>query len=267
VWVPCLKRVVSTRDVTFNETKFYSLSYDNLIQDQVPVPTTQIDELLEPQDHIDQVPRILEPPPSAPTVDPPSVVRSPPDLPAPSDSTDKLVPYDESRSQTQLQTPAPSPEPESDSASTQGVPTPPTPGDQTSDSVRSVRFVDEESSGGAEPPNSSPDQADDDATPSAQLIQEAEAQESKDRTTKYREIGLDLNPSNILEGKRVRRRREAYLAALFAGEDGFNAAFSSTRIALRTKPHQTQLPQAPKRWKDLLRHPISEQFKAAAHTE
>jgi IS30 family transposase len=87
-----------------------------------------------------------------------------------------------------------------------------------------------------------------------------------------RQIGLDLDEANIVEGPRTRkpssRRREAYLTQLEKPEimTGYLTAFA---VALnQPKPlSQESLPPPPKNWREMLNHPHRDGFMKAAQVE
>ena len=368
VWIPSQKKVVISRDVTFDESKFYNPSYDSLVQGEVPIPRALIPQIIVTTHPDDQVyPQVPERPISAPARQQNATQQAtdrsydPQDLPVTTadrpygPQANTLAPAGPQGSQTQLQTPAPSPEPEC--SSDQGVSTtstlqeivsiptmtdqerivrtepgrvmdqsvaPVRPVDSSQSAIqraaesiqdvpsvapvrpaesaerivrnrpeRSVRFV--ETSGGHTAPPSSPSLMDvqqrdappsspslTDAqqreeareeggersslspTPSQQLLEESEVRTNQDE---YREIGVELDVKHILEGKRVRRRKQAYMVALATNKSGFHTAFIAAQVFNRTRLHQSRLPTPPKFWKDLDKHPMRDQFKAAAQAE
>ena len=94
-----------------------------------------------------------------------------------------------------------------------------------------------------------------------------------------RDINSDIRESNIISGPRQRRmRQDAHYAALEQPDEkpGFHAAFAAGHIYNRQqkveqspipKTLQHQLPPPPKSWKEMLRHPHSQSFQAAAEKE
>ena len=87
-----------------------------------------------------------------------------------------------------------------------------------------------------------------------------------------RDINLDISEVNIVSGPR-QRRRNAYYAALEQPQKapGFHAAFAAGVTHRESPPipkaMEHQLPPPPKSWKEMLRHPHSQGFRAAAEKE
>ena len=68
------------------------------------------------------------------------------------------------------------------------------------------------------------------------------------------EIRGDISTENIVEGTRVRRRREAYLAELGQPDDyiGYRLAFTAAiQLGRQQKFHRNNLPPPPENWKKL----------------
>ena len=90
-----------------------------------------------------------------------------------------------------------------------------------------------------------------------------------------RDINLDLDESNIIEGRTrtsaANARREAYIADLQNPETypGFQAAFTAgiEYKKQESQLHRDNLPPPPKSWKKLQKHPYKEGFLAAAKKE
>ena len=87
-----------------------------------------------------------------------------------------------------------------------------------------------------------------------------------------RDINLDISEVNIVSGPR-QRRRNAYYAALEQPQEapGFHAAFAAG-VTHRESPSipkamKHQLPPLSKSWKEMLHHPHSQGFRAAAEKE
>jgi hypothetical protein len=78
------------------------------------------------------------------------------------------------------------------------------------------------------------------------------------------EISNDSSEDNIIV-ECMRHRRQAYMTALQEPEklDTYPSAFA---IGLR-RVHREQLPPPPRSWKELLKHPQHEGFRAAAEKE
>ena len=81
-----------------------------------------------------------------------------------------------------------------------------------------------------------------------------------------------LNESNIQKGKRARApRKQAYLAQLASvvcsQNTLLNIAFSTALAFNKQRIYRTELPEKPERWKDMLQHPYSTEFIAAANKE
>jgi hypothetical protein len=93
-----------------------------------------------------------------------------------------------------------------------------------------------------------------------------------------RDIDLDVRQENILMRPRKRKAREdpdflTYLAMeLQEGNEQLEmlAAFSTALINARPpqpRPHRADLPSKPETWKQMVRHPLAAEFKAAATKE
>jgi hypothetical protein len=78
------------------------------------------------------------------------------------------------------------------------------------------------------------------------------------------EISSDFSEDNII-AERTRHRRQAYMTALQEPEK-LDAYLSAFTIGLR-RVHREQLPPPPRSWKELLKHPQREGFRAAAEKE
>ena len=183
VWIPKHSKVISTRDVTFDETKFYNASYDNPdipVQEQavIEVPRVQSQSVEEDEDTI--------------VVDTSHIV--------PSQDADSYE--EESDGRNQLPTPEP--------------------------------------------------------TPSVDLQPEEE---------RFREIGLDLDEQNIIQGKRKRVRKQAHATAMITSYGGYQAAFITAQAFKPNRVYCTNLPAPLKFWKDLETYSHKKGFKAAAYRE
>jgi len=81
-----------------------------------------------------------------------------------------------------------------------------------------------------------------------------------------------IDKSNVIESSRVRKpRKEAYLTDVLQIEhaSGFHSAFQtgSQHHRENQRVHRTTLPALPRAWKDLDTHPYGPEFKAAARKE
>jgi hypothetical protein len=89
-------------------------------------------------------------------------------------------------------------------------------------------------------------------------------------TRKTRDTTQGVDESNILEGSRTRKpRRQAYLTALERPEEltAFHTSFLAGTTGMRKRVHRTELPDAPRTWKDLETHAHADGFKYAAQKE
>ncbi|KAF7515042.1 hypothetical protein N7455_001748 [Penicillium solitum] len=93
-----------------------------------------------------------------------------------------------------------------------------------------------------------------------------------------RDIDLDVRQENILMRPRKRKAREdpdflTYLAMELQEENDqleMLAAFSTALINTKPpqpRPHRADLPSKPETWKQMVRHPLEAEFKAAATKE
>ena len=90
-----------------------------------------------------------------------------------------------------------------------------------------------------------------------------------------RDINLNISESNIVSESRQRKpRSQAYTAILEQPQElsGYHAAFTAGMTVTQKpisvpKSMQHQLPPPPKNWKEMLRHPHSQGFRAAAEKE
>lgn len=91
--------------------------------------------------------------------------------------------------------------------------------------------------------------------------QPEEDKESPDRVSnnapRREEISSQLDQGNIITGKRTRRWPGAYVTSFM----------SSIGDPPKQRLHRDQLPQPPKRWKDLQKHPFYQEFRQAAEQE
>jgi hypothetical protein len=210
IWVPGFNRVFSTRDVDFDETKFYDPSYDRQISENVrsivskgielDSGETAEPEVQEPQiENTESIPEgeseIVRT--SDPEQELPQEVFEPAEPDQPSYEAEENLVSDNLDTE-QLLTPEPSPAPE--------------------------------------------------ATPT-------------------KEIGLDLDERNIIEGKRTRFRKQVYYAQLRTNSGGYSAAVFNAHQFSRTRVHRSQLPALPETWKDLEQHPLGSEFRTAGQKE
>jgi hypothetical protein len=93
-------------------------------------------------------------------------------------------------------------------------------------------------------------------------------------TRKARDTTQGVDESNILEGSRTRKpRRQAYITALERPEEltafhtSFLAGTTEMRTEMRKRVHRTELPDAPRVWKDLTTHAHANGFRCAAQKE
>jgi hypothetical protein len=91
---------------------------------------------------------------------------------------------------------------------------------------------------------------------------EAEAPDRRSNNAPRRkEISSQLSESNLLTGKRQRRRKT--LSTYFVA---FAAALQPP-VPHKSRLHRDQLPPPSRRWKDSKKHPFRQEFKAAAAEE
>ena len=87
-----------------------------------------------------------------------------------------------------------------------------------------------------------------------------------------RVVGVEFSETNILpEGsKRARKpRKEAFAASLAPADPNgtFHTAFAAALVDKSTRPHRDDLPPPPKSWKHAMRHPLAKNWLAAANIE
>jgi hypothetical protein len=83
-----------------------------------------------------------------------------------------------------------------------------------------------------------------------------------------REISNEMRDENILPTRTRNHRFQAHAIALQETDNlsGYYAAFS-TALSAKPRIHQRELPAEPRNWKEMLRHPHTVQFCAAAEKE
>jgi hypothetical protein len=84
------------------------------------------------------------------------------------------------------------------------------------------------------------------------------------------EIRGDVSTDNIIEGTRVRRRREAYITELGQPDEyiGYRSAFTAAiQLGKQQRFHRNDLPPPPENWKKLLTHAHCDGFLEAARKE
>jgi len=227
VWIPSKRKIIKTRDVTFNEKPFYNPTEPDLAG------------LLrkEPEELVDVVEFPSEPTLLSEQLDLDSDLGSDIDKEIPQTdlktssqtSSKSVIPTPESDSSPMLPTPDPTPEPDQRSPEA----------DQPTAGSQLVTELHESASA----------QTDDFAT-QIQL--------------RRRIIG-DVSELNIVKGPRTRNRRAAYVADLERPNElpAYLAAFSAGPVHghdQRDRLHRDQLPPPPRTWKEILVHPYKEGF-------
>lgn len=99
-----------------------------------------------------------------------------------------------------------------------------------------------------------------------------ESSSAENSAPRAAEIAASLNESHILPAGSRRNRRAAAHAALLADVEnlsGFYAGFATglEKVRAPTAIHRDNLPEEPKTWKQMLKHPYSEGFQLAAVKE
>ena len=234
IWVPSKKQVVRTRDVTFDETLFY----DPAIPDLAKRLRAEVEQVIE----------VIDMASSQPLIDGLDL-----DLDSDSDSDldlgiDEFQPYEpykpgkareiESSPSTSLDHRLPTPAETMSSDSTLSRL-------QTPFSADSDSAMLEGSTNGQAESYITPRQTHTNIAPRAS------------------EISSELSEDHIISERT--RRRQAYLTTL--QEPKKLHAYSSAFATGLKRLHRDQLPPPPRSWKELLRHPQHEGFRAAAEKE
>jgi hypothetical protein len=215
IWVPGFNRVFSTRDVDFDETRFYDPSYDTQIAENV---RTIVTKGLELDTGEPIAPEVHDPLTESQTTAREEIVRSSDDA---QEQPQEVLEPEEQEEPNQSSYEAEK-DPDSEQSDNEQLLTP--------------------------EPSTAPDPEE-----SLQLAP--------------KEIGLDLDEQNIIEGKRTRTRKQVYQSQLRTNPDGFSIAVFNAHQFSRVRLHRSQLPPVPEHWKDLADHPHASEFRTAAHKE
>jgi hypothetical protein len=235
IWIPSLHKVIRTRDVVFDESVKYN---PRQIEPPMLEPLVQTIQLMEIAD--DEVLGEEEPPSRTYT------------------TSQNLTPYN------QELIPYKSPYPPIQSTGDAGLITPDVTPEVTPEPI-SPDLSDAHNT--TFPGNSTETQETQEETTivvSTNFEQDATVQRSRDRSQ-----GVDT--SNIISEPRTRKptaRKAAYLSALDTVTEltGYHTAFMAG-AQIKVQPHRTELPEPPKRWRDLETHPHAQGFKQAALKE
>jgi hypothetical protein len=250
IWVPSRNRIVMTRDSTFDERKKYDpKSYERDSAESI-IRTVRFVDLEE------QIPPRIQEEQAESQDQPQEERREDSNLVRTIDSQDEVQEQpsyecEKEQENPQLQTPAKTPEPsqieEARSSSYDEL-----------DEALAIQTTAEPQAELAETPVEVHD-----------LLEGGlqDLTQSNPVRTESSRVGADLDESNIVEGKRVRRRRAIYLTMRYAGVTGFQAAFTIAHSFSRTKLHRDSLPAEPQSWKEMINHQFREQFTNAALTE
>lgn len=241
IWIPSQQKIVRTRDVTFDETRFYDpsdLDLGYILRQKIP----QIIEVLEPYAFTDSEPSTIADEDYDEILD--SALSAPATWPVPSSpkSASKSTSSQESSAPTASLTLPITPEP---------TPEPPTQPTSATEPMTSSSPV-------GELPVSTPVNL-----PFDSLFEAPAPLENRS----------DFDARNILpESSRRSRnpRRHNYATALqqTTGLNAFHTAFATgIKKGGGAKIHRDTLPAEPRSWKQMLRHQCSEEFTLAASRE
>ncbi|CEL02103.1 hypothetical protein ASPCAL03275 [Aspergillus calidoustus] len=104
-------------------------------------------------------------------------------------------------------------------------------------------------------------------------LQNDEIQSSGGEPTRVRRPRQEVDPSNIVEGRRSRRaQRDPQFESYAAYEDQANSLLSAFAIGLTCQTplkqlHRDDLPAPPRSWNEMLKHPLQNEFMTACTTE
>ena len=265
IWIPSSGKIISTRDVTFDENRRYTPGEELPIQ-ELAIKTLAITRMEEVDDSEDEGVMDLEQQPANRDITSPESANQEQAGEAGKASKEASIPQQRAQLITPEQTPEPI-GPNSDDFH----------GDSRPDSEHEEEHV---------------------TVPTNQIDQnllDLQLQESSDQQqfmtdsdqpstdalsrrlprfaptpTAPRDIRGNVSEENILAGKRQRiPKRQAYAVELSSIRQlsGFHSAFATAASFHQAKIHRTELPPPPKGWKDLLYHPHRTGFEAAAQKE
>jgi hypothetical protein len=243
VWVPILKRVIRTRDVTFDESHGFDPKDLEITEMPEIINTIRLIALQEHDADTDADTEHYQH-----TIDPAEDN---------ADATNQtLHQYSTQTKGVGLITPELTPEPidQIDLSDTIIVDTSPNLDDTSLNATSTVLVSD-----------ASPDSATSIPQPNITRFESIPA-----HTRKTRDTTQGVNESNILEGIRTRKpRRQAYIAALERPDEltAFHTSFLAGTNEKRKRVHRTELPDAPRAWKDLINHAHADGFRCAAKKE
>jgi hypothetical protein len=242
LWIPILNKVVATRDVRFDETKFFRDSFD-LDKDKVREEeetqsrTIEIPKLSKPESSYEE--RIWE-------------------IEDENTKTSKDTSYEPTTGQ--LLTPETTPFPETQ-LTQQNLPS-------------QYIHTPELREASREEPSTLP-------TVSTNIQGEGSQPRTKIKPSyeikliKGKEIGLDIDSDHIIEGKRTRTKKPDQAHAVQAselesvGQSQFKSAFTAASVFNKpeAKIHRTMLPPAPRNYQQLVRHSHANGFRKAMERE
>jgi hypothetical protein len=249
IWVPLLRRIIRSRDVTFDET----IKYDPYVPEPPLLPSIVdvIAQISLPERELDDEDEyIFAQPQNQPNAQPAQ----------PQDQSDQAEKEQEQTIivDTGIITPEDTPEP------TSALPSSIAPSNALSNAVTASIVLSNSANQSA--PMPPPEYLADDTSPNLAI--------STPRATitrKSYDTSQGVQESNIIQGHRERKpRREAYMASLECPEElisyhtGFMAGTSHSKLK---GAHRTSLPPPPSTWNQLEKHPLAQGFKAAAQKE
>lgn len=236
IWIPSQRKVIRTRDVTFNEDSFYRpheidaaqlISEPFLTDDTIDIPQSDFTRIIEVESESDSDEEL--------GLTPTGTIESPQEGGTVARDDSKGAAKEDAKGY--LPSPAPS------------------------------------SSRGEDTPTTSPEPGRTRSTsPSAQLQTEASIPQTRPHPHFQRTL---LSEDNVLpEGStRIRKpsaRRQAYLTALeeapTGGKEAYYGAFMAS-IKKEKRPHRDELPPEPKYYHQMLKHPEASGFQRAIDTE
>jgi hypothetical protein len=229
VWVPLLRRIIRSRDVTFDET----IKYDPYVPEPPLLPSVieTIAQIELPERELDDEDNY-----TFPTHFEPQKQHSDQPLAQSNEVLEKEQDQTIVVDTGGIITPEDTPEPNS--------------GASSNSTNQSVQMPTAENLADNTSPNSA-------ITTPRPII-----------TRKSYDTSEGVLEANIIQGPRERKpRREAYLASLECPEELISYHTGFMAGASHKGPHRTSLPPPPGTWKQLEEHPLSEGFKSAAQKE
>jgi hypothetical protein len=237
IWIPCTSRIISTRDVTFDETKRYDQVYEDqlaLAIQQSRTTTIQFPEIQPPENQIEE----LEDNDSEPH---------------PQQTQEISLSYTNNQ-------------PEKDRTGSEGV--------VVGENIPAQQLLSPDIT--PEPENCIETQIPSNINPELEDYTEVQApkksQKNENKAVRRAEVVADLRPDNILQGsrKKVPSRKAAYITMLYTPEDrlAFYSSFLKAQVyeGKRT-PRKRDLEKEPGNWVEMQHHSERMGFERAARIE